>query len=194
MYLATIYPWVLAFAHPSQPGSERLGVVRRSRDKGKEIHFFVRAWHQSTNPRHTLQNPSRKKREMRSLAAGAPLVPDEKARLETCMGYVPIHHMARMSSGTGMARASPFEEPTLPPHADVDLARSRAGIWCSSRAKAVVSRGSPTLGCGDSRSADSRSSLVHSPVQSMDGVCKPLPSSTERFVSRGLTKPDRAFL
>jgi hypothetical protein len=65
---------------------------------------------------------------MRSLAAGAPLVPEEKARLEMCMGYVPIHHMARMSSGTGMARLSPFEEPTLPPHADVDLACSRAGI------------------------------------------------------------------
>jgi len=43
MYLATICPWVLAFAHPSQPGLERLGVVRRGRDKGKEIHFFVRA-------------------------------------------------------------------------------------------------------------------------------------------------------
>jgi hypothetical protein len=94
-------------------------------------------------------------------SGGAPLVPEEKARLETCMGYVPIHHMARMSSGTGMARVVRSRNQPCR-HMPMLISRAREpGSPAHRVRKAVVLRGSPALGCGDSRSADSRSALVH---------------------------------
>jgi len=62
-------------------------------------------------PATTLQNPSRKMRNEESSGG----VREEKARLEVHgMGFE-IHHMARMSSGTGSMNK------TLLPHADGDL-------------------------------------------------------------------------
>ena len=138
------------------------------------------------NPRrHSLQNPSRKKREMRSLAAGLHWL--QKRRPDWKMPGVcsdPPHGTDVIRNRHGAC--NPLKESTLLPHADGDLESrddAHPQIACE---KPWFSKAVRLLGCGDSRSADSRSSLVHSPVQSMDGVCKPLPSSCERFVSRGL--------
>jgi hypothetical protein len=95
------------------------------------------------------------------------------------------HHMARMSSGTGMARKTHSKNQPYRQMPMVIL-NPKPGSGAHRVRKAVVLEAMRLLGCGELRSADSRSSLVHSPAYSMDGVCKPLPSFVSDFPSRGL--------